>query len=168
MLSGEDVLGCASFDDSIGSTLPMEQHVAADVTSSSAIRIPRFNELPYRMLFGGLDTSCGRALRLDDHEAIGRAVPAAARDGEAAGTAAALALAATRIRATSRSKLQQQLTRQGAFIGGPDVLRGVAFEFMIGNGARACSALLSHKGRGVTAMLKHPAMLPSERSGSRG
>ena len=53
MLSGEDVLGCASFDDSIGvNGWPMEQHVAGDVTFTFP-PIPEsrgFNELPYRML----------------------------------------------------------------------------------------------------------------------
>src|SRR5207244_4081656 len=53
MLSGDDVLGCASFDDSIGvNGWPMEQHVAGDVTFTFP-PIPEsrgFNELPYRML----------------------------------------------------------------------------------------------------------------------
>ena len=53
MLSGEDVLGCASFDDSIGvNGWPMESHVAGDVIFKFP-PIPEsrgFNELPYRML----------------------------------------------------------------------------------------------------------------------
>src|SRR5207245_9717848 len=53
MLSGEDVLGCASFDDSIGvNGWPMEVHVAGDVIFKFP-PIPQsrgFNELPYRML----------------------------------------------------------------------------------------------------------------------
>ncbi len=53
MLSGEDVLGCASFDDSIGvNGWPMESHVAGDVIFKFP-PIPQsrgFNELPYRML----------------------------------------------------------------------------------------------------------------------
>ena len=53
MLSGEDVLGCASFDDTIGvNGWPMEQHVAGDVIFKFP-PIPEsrgFNELPYRML----------------------------------------------------------------------------------------------------------------------
>lgn len=52
-LSGEDVLGCASFEDSIGvNGWPMEQHVAGDVIFKFP-PIPEsrgFNELPYRML----------------------------------------------------------------------------------------------------------------------
>src|SRR3981189_1532756 len=53
MLSGEDVLGCASFDDAIGvNGWPMESHVAGDVIFKFP-PIPQsrgFNELPYRML----------------------------------------------------------------------------------------------------------------------
>src|SRR3954449_7217317 len=53
MLSGEDVLGCASFSDSIGvNGWPMEVHVAGDVIFKFP-PIPEsrgFNELPYRML----------------------------------------------------------------------------------------------------------------------
>jgi hypothetical protein len=53
MLSGEDVLGCASFEDSIGvNGWPMESHVAGDVIFKFP-PIPEsrgFNELPYRML----------------------------------------------------------------------------------------------------------------------
>src|SRR5258707_3236144 len=53
MLSGDDVLGCASFEDSIGvNGWPMESHVAGDVIFKFP-PIPEsrgFNELPYRML----------------------------------------------------------------------------------------------------------------------
>src|SRR6185312_15833274 len=52
-LSGEDVLGCASFDDSIGvNGWPIEEHVAGDVVS----RLPpipqsrRHNDAPHRKL----------------------------------------------------------------------------------------------------------------------
>ena len=53
MLSGADVLGCASFEDSIGvNGWPMESHVAGDVIFEFP-PIPEsrgYNELPYRML----------------------------------------------------------------------------------------------------------------------
>lgn len=53
MVSGEDVLECASFDDSIGvNGWPIEAHVAGDVVFKFP-PIPEsrgFNELPYRML----------------------------------------------------------------------------------------------------------------------
>ena len=69
LLSGEDVLGCASFEDSIGvNGWPMEQHVAGDVVFKFP-PIPEsrgFNELPYRMLVPeGIDNLL-MALRLDD------------------------------------------------------------------------------------------------------
>src|SRR5258708_28660683 len=53
MLSGEDVLGCASFVDTIGvNGWPMEHHVAGDVIFKfpPIPPPPRFNELPYHML----------------------------------------------------------------------------------------------------------------------
>src|SRR3981189_490145 len=53
MLSGDDVLGCAAFGDSIGvNGGPMERHIAGDVVFKFP-PIPEsrgFNELPYRML----------------------------------------------------------------------------------------------------------------------
>ena len=53
MLSGDDVLGCAAFEDSIGvNGWPMETHIAGDVIFKFP-PIPQsrgFNELPYRML----------------------------------------------------------------------------------------------------------------------
>ena len=53
MLSGEDVLGCASFEDSIGvNGWPIEAHVTGDVIFKFP-PIPEsrgYNELPYRML----------------------------------------------------------------------------------------------------------------------
>lgn len=53
MLSGEDVLGCASFEDSIGvNGWPKESHVPGDVVFEFP-PIPQsrgYNELPYRML----------------------------------------------------------------------------------------------------------------------
>ena len=71
MLSGDDVLGCASFEDSIGvNGWPMEQHVAGDVVFKFP-PIPQsrgFNELPYRMLVprARRQSAGRRALRLDD------------------------------------------------------------------------------------------------------
>src|SRR5438445_3216943 len=53
MLSGDDVLGCSAFEDSIGvNGWPMEVHVAGDVIFKFP-PIPEsrgYNELPYRML----------------------------------------------------------------------------------------------------------------------
>src|SRR3984957_6787454 len=125
MLSGEDVLGCASFPDSIGvNGWPMESHVAGDVFFKSP-PIPQsrgFNELPYRMLTpDGIDNLlvAGRCASMThDGQSAARASGACFAMGEAAGTAAALALGGnTMPRDIAVDKLQAQLKQQGAFIG---------------------------------------------------
>jgi hypothetical protein len=125
MLSGEDVLGCASFDDSIGvNGWPMEQHVAGDVTFTFP-PIPEsrgFNELPYRMLVPeGIDNLliAGRCASMThEGQSAARVSGACFAMGEAAGAAAALALSGNTIpRDIVVEKLQQTLKQQGAFIG---------------------------------------------------
>jgi ribulose 1,5-bisphosphate synthetase/thiazole synthase len=125
MLDGEDVLGCASFEDSIGvNGWPMEQHVAGDVIFKFP-PIPQsrgFNELPYRMLTPeGLDNLlvAGRCASMThDGQSAARVSGACFAMGEAAGTAAALALSGNTIpRDIAVEKLQQTLKQQGAFIG---------------------------------------------------
>jgi ribulose 1,5-bisphosphate synthetase/thiazole synthase len=125
MLSGEDVLGCASFPDSIGvNGWPMEQHVAGDVIFKFP-PIPDsrgFNELPYRMLTPlGLDNLlvAGRCASMThDGQSAARVSGACFAMGEAAGTAAALALSGNTIPRDIRTdKLQEQLRQQGAFLG---------------------------------------------------
>ena len=125
MLSGEDVLGCASFDDSIGvNGWPMEQHVAGDVIFKFP-SIPEsrgFNELPYRMLTPeGIDNLlvAGRCASMThDGQSAARVSGACFAMGEAAGTAAALALDGNAApRDIAVDKLQSQLKQQGAFLG---------------------------------------------------
>jgi hypothetical protein len=125
MLSGEDVLGCASFDDSIGvNGWPMEVHVAGDVIFKFP-PIPEsrgFNELPYRMLVPqGVDNLlvAGRCASMThDGQSAARVSGACFAMGEAAGAAAALALSGNTIpRDIAVEKLQQMLQQQGAFIG---------------------------------------------------
>src|SRR6201990_2233494 len=125
MLSGEDVLGCASFGDSIGvNGWPMEQHVAGDVIFKFP-PIPEsrgFNELPYRMLTPlGIDNLlvAGRCASMThDGQSAARVSGACFAMGEAAGSAAALALSGNTIpRDIAVEKLQQTLKQQGAFIG---------------------------------------------------
>ncbi len=125
MLTGEDVLGCASFADSIGvNGWPMEKHVPGDVTFEFP-PIPEsrgFNELPYRMLVpDGVDNLlvAGRCASMThEGQSAARVSGACFVMGEAAGTAAALALSGNTIpRDISVEKLQQQLSMQGAFIG---------------------------------------------------
>jgi hypothetical protein len=125
MLSGEDVLGCASFDDSIGvNGWPMEVHVAGDVIFKFP-PIPEsrgFNELPYRMLVpAGIDNLlvAGRCASMThDGQSAARVSGACFAMGEAAGTAAALALGGNTIpRDIAVEKLQQELKQRGAFLG---------------------------------------------------
>jgi hypothetical protein len=125
MLSGEDVLGCASFDDSIGvNGWPMEVHVAGDVIFKFP-PIPEsrgFNELPYRMLLPqGIDNLlvAGRCASMThDGQSAARVSGACFAMGEAAGSAAALALSGNTIpRDIALEKLQLALKQRGAFIG---------------------------------------------------
>lgn len=125
MLSGEDVLTCASFEDSIGvNGWPKESHVPGDVIFEFP-PIPQsrgYNELPYRMLVPeGVDNLlvAGRCASMThEGQSAARVSGACFVMGEAAGTAAALALSGNTIpRDISVEKLQQQLAKQGAFIG---------------------------------------------------
>ncbi|HEY4203390.1 MAG TPA: FAD-dependent oxidoreductase [Xanthobacteraceae bacterium] len=125
MVSGEDVLECASFDDSIGvNGWPIEAHVAGDVVFKFP-PIPEsrgFNELPYRMLTPqGIDNLlvAGRCASMThEGQSAARVSGACFVMGEAAGTAAALALSGnTSARHIDIAALQTQLKRQGAFVG---------------------------------------------------
>jgi hypothetical protein len=125
MLRGEDVLDCASFEDSIGvNGWPMESHVAGDVVFKFP-PIPEsrgFNELPYRMLTPkGVDNLlvAGRCASMThDGQSAARVSGACFVMGEAAGLAAALALGGnTPPRDIAVAKLQAQLRQQGAFLG---------------------------------------------------
>jgi hypothetical protein len=125
MLSGDDVLGCASFEDTIGvNGWPMESHVAGDVIFKFP-PIPQsrgFSELPYRMLVpDGIDNllMAGRCASMThDGQSAARVSGACFAMGEAVGSAAALALSGnTNPRDIAVEKLQQQLKQQGAFIG---------------------------------------------------
>src|SRR4051794_3671027 len=125
MLSGEDVLGCASFADSIGvNGWPMETHVAGDVIFKFP-PIPQsrgFNELPYRMLVPegivNLLVAGRCASMTHDGQSAARVSGACFAMGEAAGAAAALALSGNVTpRDIAVEKLQHLLKEQGAFIG---------------------------------------------------
>ncbi|MGY8665670.1 FAD-dependent oxidoreductase [Bradyrhizobium sp. UFLA05-109] len=124
-LSGEDVLTCASFEDSIGvNGWPIEAHVPGDVVFTFP-PIPEsrgYNELPYRMLLPeGLDNLlvAGRCASMThEGQSAARVSGACFVMGEAAGSAAALALAGNQIpRDIPVEKLQETLKQQGAFIG---------------------------------------------------
>jgi len=119
------VLGCASFEDSIGvNGWPMEAHVAGDVIFKFP-PIPEsrgYNEMPYRMLVPeGVDNLlvAGRCASMThDGQSAARVSGACFAMGEAAGTAAALALSGnTPPRDIAIEKLQETLKEEGAFIG---------------------------------------------------
>jgi hypothetical protein len=125
MLSGEDVLGCASFDDSIGvNGWPLEQHVAGDVKWSWP-PIPQsrgFNQLPWRML---VPQGVNNLLVAGRCASMTSAAQSAARVsggcfvmGQAAGLGAALALSAGGAAAEiDVAALQAGLERGGAYLG---------------------------------------------------
>ncbi|MEO7008438.1 MAG: FAD-dependent oxidoreductase [Caldimonas sp.] len=129
-LSGDDVIGCADFDDSIGvNGWPLENHVAGDVQWCWP-PIPEsrgYNQLPYRMLLPrrasahGADNLlvAGRCASMthDGHSAA-RVSGACFVMGQAAGTAAALALEnGCTPHDLSVADLQRRLVEQGAFLG---------------------------------------------------
>jgi hypothetical protein len=125
LLSGDDVLGCASFDDSIGvNGWPIESHVAGDVIFKFP-PIPQsrgFNELPYRMFVpAGIDNLlvAGRCASMThDGQSAARVSGACFAMGEAAGTAATLALDGNASpRDIDVGRLQARLKQHGAFVG---------------------------------------------------
>jgi hypothetical protein len=130
MLTGDDVLQCVDFDDSIGvNGWPLEKHVAGDVQWIwPAIPESRgYNELPYRMLLphrstaGGVENLlvAGRCASMThDGQSAARVTGACFVMGQAAGTAAALANSNNKsVHDVDRQELQRRLLDQGAFLG---------------------------------------------------
>jgi hypothetical protein len=125
VLTGADVVGCASFPDTIGvNGWPLERHVAGDVEWTwPPIPASRgFNHLPYRMLVArGLDNLlvAGRCASMDQAgQSAARVSGGCFVMGQAAGTAAALALAAgIAPRDLGAAALQTRLERDGAYLG---------------------------------------------------
>ena len=124
-LTGEDVLSCASFADTIGvNGWPLEKHVAGDVQWEwPAIPESRgFNHLPYRMLVSrGVRNLlvAGRCASMthDGHSAA-RVSGACFVMGQAAGTAAHLALSGnTGLSDIPVAALQDRLAADGAYLG---------------------------------------------------
>ncbi|MGZ5132914.1 MAG: FAD-dependent oxidoreductase [Caldimonas sp.] len=128
-LSGADVLGCADFADTIGvNGWPLELHVAGDVEWRWPAPGSRgFNQLPYRMLLPKRDSANG-ALNLlvagrcasmshEGHSAARVSGPCFVM-GQAAGTAAALALRdAVPPHELAPERLQQALEADRVFLG---------------------------------------------------
>ena len=125
LLTERDVLECASFDDTVGvNGWPLELHLKGDVEFRWP-KIPEsrgFNHLPYRMIVPlGLENLwvAGRCASMT-HEAqsAARVTGACFVMGQAAGTAAALALQAGCAAAeVDPAKLQAQLEAAGAYLG---------------------------------------------------
>lgn len=125
MLTREDVLTCASFDDTVGvNGWPIEAHVAGDVTWEWP-DIPGsrgFNHLPYRMLLPKKVENllvAGRCASMThEGQSAARVSGACFVMGEAAATAAHLALAANGNPADiDVTQLQTSLERNGVFLG---------------------------------------------------
>ncbi len=132
-LSGDDVVGCASFDDTIGvNGWPLELHVTGDVEWRWP-PIPQsrgFNQLPYRMLLPKRD-SAGGALNLllagrcasmthEGHSAARVSGPCFAM-GQAAGSAAAMTVSrGGAVHDVDIRELKATLGRDGAWLGDGD------------------------------------------------
>ena len=130
MLTADDVLSCADFDDSIGvNGWPLEKHVAGDVKWEWP-PIPEsrgYNQLPYRMLLPKRATANGAdnllvagrcAAMTHDGQSAARVTGACFVMGQAAGTAAALALSSgLSVHDIDRQELQRRLADQGVYLG---------------------------------------------------
>ena len=124
-LTEQDVLQCASFDDTIGvNGWPIEEHVAGNVAFKwQDIPASRgFNHLPYRMLLPlKIDNllvagRCGSMTHMGQSAA--RVSGGCLVMGQAAGTAAALAIAAEiHPRSVDVGALQERLEADGAYLG---------------------------------------------------
>jgi hypothetical protein len=129
-LTADDVISCASFDDTIGvNGWPIENHKAGDVEWRWP-DIPGsrgFNHLPYRMLlpqtaagqtFDNLLVAGRCAAMTHEGQSAARVSGGCFVMGQAAGTAAHLSLAGNSASADiSIEKLQETLARDGVYLG---------------------------------------------------
>lgn len=124
-LTEDDVLQCASFDDSVGvNGWMIEEHVAGNIAFKWQ-DIPRsrgFNHLPYRMLLPHRVDNllvAGRCASMTHMgQSAARVSGACFVMGQAAGTAAALAMQAdVRPRDLNAATLQRRLEADGAYLG---------------------------------------------------
>jgi hypothetical protein len=130
VLSSDDVLGCVDFDDVIGvNGWPLEIHVAGDVKWVWP-PIPEsrgYNHLPYRMLLPRRETAAGAdnllvagrcASMTHDGQSAARVTGACFVMGQAAGTAAAMAVRENvSVHDIPVPQLQSTLRNHGAFLG---------------------------------------------------
>ncbi|HEX7387801.1 MAG TPA: FAD-dependent oxidoreductase [Castellaniella sp.] len=135
ILTEEDVLGCASFDDTIGvNAWPVEEHLPGTVefrwphgteTPEGRAANPGYNQLPWRMLLPqGIDNLlvAGRCASMTHGgQSAARVSGGCFVMGQAAGTGCALALRqGVAPRALSVALLQHTLRANGAWLGLPD------------------------------------------------
>jgi hypothetical protein len=124
-LTREDVLGCVSFEDSIGvNGWPIENHVAGDVRWEWAPEGSRgYNQLPFRMLLPKAGPQnllvAGRCASMThEGQSAARVSGGCFVMGQAAGTAAALALRGDIApRDIPYLELKVELDRDGVFCG---------------------------------------------------
>lgn len=123
MVSEDEILDCADFPDAIGvNGWPVEAHIAGDVKFVFARKERGFNQLPYRMMvplaIENLLVAGRCASMTHEGQSSARVTGSCFVMGQAAGTAAALALqAAVAPRRLEVTKLQERLERDGAYLG---------------------------------------------------
>ncbi|MGC2084647.1 MAG: FAD-dependent oxidoreductase [Bradyrhizobium sp.] len=125
-LSGQDIVGCADFDDTIGvNAWPMEMHVAGKVEWGFFPDGSRgFCQLPFRMLLpkgvSNLAVAGRCASMTHEGQSAARVSGACFAMGQAAGTAAAMVAAETTnisLRELDVTALQKRLVEQAAYLG---------------------------------------------------
>ena len=122
-LTEDDVLGCADFDDTIGvNGWPVEAHVAGTVEFRWQRGERGFNQLPFRIIVPPATANlyvAGRCASMTHGaQSAARVTGPCFAMGEAAGTAAAMALdARSSGAAVDIAELQRRLQDQGAYLG---------------------------------------------------
>lgn len=124
VLTADDILGCRNFDDAIGvNGWPVEAHVKGDVKFVFAPRDSRgYNQIPYRIVVPQKVENlfvAGRCASMShEGQSSARVSGSCFVMGQAAGTAADLALAAdVTPRQVDVARLTQRLRAAGAFLG---------------------------------------------------
>ncbi|OGB08323.1 MAG: hypothetical protein A3E79_19405 [Burkholderiales bacterium RIFCSPHIGHO2_12_FULL_61_11] len=123
MLSKEEILGCVDFEDTIGvNGWPVEAHVSGDVIFLWQEKERGFNQLPYRMLLPNRVSnllSAGRCAGMThEGQSSARVTGSCFVMGQAAGTAAAMALSANMSPGEINiSALQERLEANGVYLG---------------------------------------------------
>jgi hypothetical protein len=123
VLTGDDVLGAARFDDAIAcGAWPQEFHVAGKATEWRWLEEGAYYQVPFRsLLCAGVDNLllAGRCISAT-HEALAstRVIAPSMAQGEAAGAAAALAAQkGLSARGVDVAEVQRILVERGAFLG---------------------------------------------------